>query len=55
MSLILSDRKYWRLYDNEVDPDYPRDVKVWKGVPKTIDTAFIANGDEGNDRRLQDL
>lgn len=33
---------YWRYNEVErkMDHDYPRDLSMWKGVPKPIDDAF---------------
>ena len=33
---------YWRFDDEEqvVELDYPRDINMWKGVPRDIDAVF---------------
>ncbi|XP_064459768.1 matrix metalloproteinase-2-like isoform X2 [Ornithodoros turicata] len=39
---FFSGDQYWR-YDeqeNSVEPDYPRHIRMWKGVPRDIDAAF---------------
>ena len=39
---LFSGRNYWLLDEkNErIEPDYPRDISVWRGVPSNIDAAF---------------
>ncbi|CAG7834638.1 unnamed protein product [Allacma fusca] len=42
---LFSGSQYWRLDDSnhrnfEVEPDYPRDMYVWKGVPYNIDSVL---------------
>ena len=39
---LFSGRKYWRLEDSQdrVEPDYPRDMNIWRGIPYGLDAAF---------------
>lgn len=39
---LFSGSKYWRLEETsgKIEPDYPRDVNIWRGVPQLIDAAF---------------
>lgn len=39
---LYSGTMYWRIDDdtNKVEPDYPRDMSMWRGVGYNIDTAF---------------
>ena len=40
MSLICTGNKYWRYFGNRIDYGYPRELKVWRGLPKVITAAF---------------
>lgn len=39
---LVSKDMYWKFKesDNQIEPDYPRDMSIWKNVPIPIDTAF---------------
>ncbi|ODN04391.1 Matrix metalloproteinase-16, partial [Orchesella cincta] len=41
---LFSGTKYWRLQDDKqnfhVEPDYPRDMHIWEGVPYNIDSVL---------------
>ena len=40
---IVSGDMYWRFDENAtmVEYDYPRDMKIWKGVPLPVDAAML--------------
>ncbi|XP_029650865.2 matrix metalloproteinase-2 [Octopus sinensis] len=42
---LVSDDMYWKFDENEnyVVYDYPRDMKIWQGVPTPLDAAFQFN------------
>ena len=40
VSLICTGNKYWRYFGNRIDYGYPRELKVWRGLPKVITAAF---------------
>lgn len=39
---LVSNDMYWKLKESDtyIEPDYPRDMSIWKNVPIPIDTAF---------------
>lgn len=39
---FMSGHQYWRVDDatGEVEPDYPRQMSTWKGVPVPVDAAY---------------
>jgi matrix metalloproteinase-16 (membrane-inserted) len=41
---LFSGSLYWKLREDDrvfrVEPDYPRDMAIWKGVPYNIDSVF---------------
>nr|BBE38633.1 matrix metalloproteinase [Pinctada fucata] len=39
---LVSGDMYWKLQEDQdyVEPDYPRDMNIWKNVPVPLDTAF---------------
>lgn len=44
---LVSNDMYWKLKESDtyIEPDYPRDMNIWKNVPIPIDTAFNLYGE----------
>lgn len=43
---LISNDMYWKFKESDeyIEPDYPRDMSIWKNVPIPVDTAFKFQG-----------
>lgn len=44
---FFANGRYWRFDEEEekTEADYPRDMSVWKGIPRDLDAAFTWQAD----------
>nr|XP_039270267.1 matrix metalloproteinase-14-like [Styela clava] len=44
---LFKGNQYWRLENDRVDDEYPKNMEAWPGVPADLDAAFIGPGEDG--------
>lgn len=54
---LVSNDMYWKLKESDtyIEPDYPRDMSIWKNVPIPIDTAFNLYGESVSEDKFKGM